>query len=461
MAPAMLLRLSPLPKRPSDEITPFIRKTATHGLRFLTNGRFRKIFFIKPTCYPLKRAKPGMHGHSVSSSATGRTRILAIDRLYSAEIQCFPGASLWARTGSRKQQGKTVRYRFAYLIPAIVLVASAVMAASGTALAEEEVQPPELGALVIGDPAGLAAATAVADCALAQTIIEGEMYLQGLLILDTCIEELRDAKLKAHYLHFRGTLLEFIRAHDRAIDDFERALDLDPENVAYAVSLGRAWLGREEYQRAQELLRSTLRLAPGNADVLSGLGTAWFKLGDTTRASAFIARALDISPDHVLALRDRGLMFLQTGALARAIEDFDHAMQKEPDRAELTLFRGIARRRLGEVKMALADFNHAAELDPNNTHVLVNRGTLFGELGRSDEAFADFTEAIDINPGTTGAWYGRGLLAARLAESDPEMLERARSDLKQAITIGPDSPHLAAAMAILVPDEPEEIKRRY
>lgn len=349
-----------------------------------------------------------------------------------------------------------MRYSFACLVVTISLAAGSV-----PGLAEEEMEPPFPALPPVLALEGLSVTSAVAECSLAQTIIEGKVYLPGLIILGTCIEDLRDPERKAHYLHVRGELLEHIRAYSRAIDDFERALELQPENVTFAVSLGRVWLTTDEDERALAIFRSTLRLAPGNADVLSGLGTGLFKLGDVTRASAFIARALDLDPDHVPALRDRGLIFLQSGAANRAIEDFDQALRGDPERPELILYRGMARRRLGEAEAALGDFNKAAELDPDSPRILVNRGLLLGEMDRTQEAFADFAEAIDINPGTADAWYGRGLLAARLGDGDTKMMERARSDLKQAITLDPDNRQLGAAMAVLARREPEEKKRRY
>ena len=232
------------------------------------------------------------------------------------------------------------------------------------ALDAEDVGGPPLSLTETLDAAGLNAVSAMADCHLAQTIIEDENYFQGLVIFETCIDELRDLELQSHYLHFRGALFERIGQHNRAIDDFSRAVKQQPENVTYAVSLGRAWLGLEENESALSLFRSTLRLGPRNADVLAGLGTAWLQSGETERAAAFLQRALEIDPDHVAALRDRGLASLYTGAPSRALADFDRAIALAPPDPDLYLYRGMARHRLAQSEAALEDFNRAANLDP-------------------------------------------------------------------------------------------------
>lgn len=356
--------------------------------------------------------------------------------------------------------GKAVRLDFHYIILTAMLAAGLAFG-SGTATAEEQMEVPEMAFPSNLGTAGLDAQNALAECRLAETIIaEGEV-LQGLLLLDTCVDELRDKRTLAHFAHFRGTMLNSIGVKARATDDLARALDLQPENIEYATSLGQAWLKREETDKALATFRNAMRLAPGNADVLSGLGTSWFEKGDLTRASAFIQRALDIEPGHPLALRDRGRMFLLSYQQSRAREDFTRALEAAPERWDLFLYRGIAYFHSGRIDEALADLNAADALAPNNPRILFNRGEVFGQTGRTEEAFADFTAAIDINPGTVEAWYGRGLLGARIAGDDPEAMKLARSDLKQAITLDPGNARLEAAMSILRPEEAEEDKRRF
>lgn len=378
------------------------------------------------------------------------------------QIQCLrPGFdNRRGRAGEPTPVGKSVRSRL-HLRILTTVIGTGLAFGAGAVQAEEQVEVPALTFPVELDSQGLAAQSAIADCRLAETIIQSGEHLQGLLIFETCIEELRDIKTQAHYLHFRGTTLDRIGVDSRAVADLERAVQLEPKSIDYALSLGQAWLKREDYDKALALFRGTLRLSPNDADVLSGIGSSWLQLGDLPRASAFIQRALDIEPDHALALRDRGLIFLLENAADRAFEDFDRAITSAPELWDLFLYRGIANFHGARIEAALEDFNQADKLHPDNPRILVNRGELLGQTGRTQEAFADFAAAIDINPGTVEAWYGRGLLGARIAGDDPEMMKQARSDLKQAITLDPGNARLEAAMSILHPAEPEEDKRRF
>lgn len=356
--------------------------------------------------------------------------------------------------------GGKVRSISQYLILATALCAGLVLAAR-PALAEEQMEVPGIAFPAELDAGGLAAQSAVGECRLAEVLIEQGETLQGLLILDACIENLRDVKVQAHYVHLRGRVLDKIGIDRRAMDDLQRATNLQPKNIEYALSLGQAWLKREESEKALATFRSALRLTPSDADALSGIGSSWLQLEDLSRASAFIQRALDIAPDHALALRDRGLIFMYGNATDRAIEDFNRAIKNAPERWDLFLYRGIANFRGANIEAALEDFSDADKRDPDNPRILANRGEILSQIGRTEEAFADFTMAIEINPGTAEAWYGRGFLRARIAGEDEEAMNIAHSDLKQAITLAPGNARLEAAMSILHPKEPEADKRRF
>lgn len=335
----------------------------------------------------------------------------------------------------------------------------------GPALAEEQMVPPSVSFPDELDKGALAAESAIAECRLAETMIGSGEIVPALILMDACIEVLRNVETKAHYVHFRGLTLDRIGVLKRATEDFERAVKLQPKTLEYSLSLGHSWLKREENEKAVSIFRSSLKLSPGNTEALAGLGSSWLALGDLPRASAFVQRALDANPDHIFALRDRGLIFLRNAQGLRAREDFDRALRGAPDLWDLHLYRGIANFRSGRPDEALKDFNTAASLDEDNPRVLVNRGAVLGQTGHIEEAFADFDAALEINPGTAEAWYGRGLLGARIAAQDPaaraDMMEQARVDLKQAITLDPGNARLDAAMSILHPEPVKEDKRRF
>lgn len=85
---------------------------------------------------------------------------------------------------------------------------------------------------------------------------------------------------------------------------------------------GRAWLLKDDYERALEDLNHALDLDPKLAEVWDNRGRVWFSRGEITRALEDFNQALRLDPRFVAALAGRGVTYLQLGRLAEADADF-------------------------------------------------------------------------------------------------------------------------------------------
>lgn len=306
---------------------------------------------------------------------------------------------------------------------------------------------------------GLSRETALAECQLAEEILQQEINLDVILMLDNCVGALLDNREKSHYLHLRGEVFGTIGMTDRAVADFTQASTLKPDKAAYKIALGLALLVLKDNEAAMAAIKSALRLDPDNADAMAAMGKAHYQSGSLAPAEAFLGRALEINPAHVPALVDRGRVLMHRGDILRAKGYFDQVLALTPDNAAALLQRGICLYRLGETEAALADLGTAAALDPNNHHIFANRAAILTRTGQDSLAIVDFDTALDINPGAGDALYGRGFLRQRLAGRDKEKMDAAHSDLRMAITVDPENDQLEAAMAILKPEEKSKRRR--
>ena len=71
---------------------------------------------------------------------------------------------------------------------------------------------------------------------------------------------------------------------NRALESFERALQLNPAYVPARLNAGNALLTLGNPTAAREQFREVLRQQPGNAVALNSLGLALFRLGKKTEA---------------------------------------------------------------------------------------------------------------------------------------------------------------------------------
>lgn len=167
--------------------------------------------------------------------------------------------------------------------------------------------------------------------------------------------------------------------HDRAIADFDQAIELDPR-------LAQAHYGRGDAYRAK---------------------------GDTKRAIADYDKAIGLSPKLSYAYIGRGLAHWQIADLGRAIADFDKAIALRPRVASVYFHRGNVHRVRNDNRRALADYDQAIRLNPNLEAAYINRGLVHLRLGQYERAIADYNVGLRSDQQRANPLFGRGVAKLR------------------------------------------------
>ncbi|WP_328494740.1 tetratricopeptide repeat protein [Streptomyces sp. NBC_00414] len=201
----------------------------------------------------------------------------------------------------------------------------------------------------------------------------------------------------AHTL--RGRELRYGGEHRQALEEYDRALELDPR-LAWA-HYGRGW---------------THQL-----------------LDDFPAALAALDRADELAPGTVWIIAARAETYRLAGRFEEAVADFDRAVALDPTDADPLTGRAVCRHALGRYDEALADFNRALGIEADNPWALVRRARLRRTRGEPDRAFADFDEAVRVAPNAHWVASERGD-AYRLADRP----EEAVTELTRALTLKPD-----------------------
>jgi tetratricopeptide (TPR) repeat protein len=108
-----------------------------------------------------------------------------------------------------------------------------------------------------------------------------------------------DDAAAAHYnvaaLYGRAVAWMRLGAHDRAIQDFDRAITIDPLFSDAFFGRGIAHLKARKYVAAVADFDANLKLSPRNAFALYGRGLANRSRGDAATSDADIAAAIQIN----------------------------------------------------------------------------------------------------------------------------------------------------------------------
>jgi tetratricopeptide (TPR) repeat protein len=196
---------------------------------------------------------------------------------------------------------------------------------------------------------------------------------------------------------------------------------------------GVAYYGKDDYDRAIVDYDQAIQLQPDLAKAYINRGLACYNKGDYNRAFADYDQAIQLRPDYALAYNNRGVAYTNKGDLDRAFADFDQAIQLQHDYAKAYNNRGVAHDDSGDLEQAIRDYDKAIELDPTLTRTYNNRGLAYYDSGDLEQAIRDYSEAIELDPDYANAYINRGV-----AHYDSGDLEQAISDYDKAIELNPD-----------------------
>ena len=245
---------------------------------------------------------------------------------------------------------------------------------------------------------------------------------------------------------------------DRAVESFERALTIEPDDLAALVWLvhvhvdldqpaeaerllarawashpgtpallyqgGRASLAARDYAAAVERLEEALRLNPAATVIHYPLAMAYRGLGDLDRTRVHLDRSGarsdgrgaegGVLSDPLMAEiytllrspqshRDLGLQAAERGDWREAARQFTLGARMAPENPVMRLNLGTALIRAGDAPAALTQLEAAASLDPGFAapHFLV--GTLLERSGRDAEAIERFRMAADADASMSAA----------------------------------------------------------
>ena len=201
------------------------------------------------------------------------------------------------------------------------------------------------------------------------------------------------------YLLGRYLLWKFIEEdRRRAVDHFNRAIQIDPTYAAAYAGLAHAWwmrgvfgplsmkeVGPPASAAARKALELDDRLAEAYAAQAYVQGMFdW----DWTGADETIRRAVELDPNSLDARYVYALLLMALGRLPEAITHIEHAAQLDPLSAQVHSTFGRLLYRARKFDEAVLHLNRAIELEPRNAGAYARLGDVYEQMGRYEDALA-------------------------------------------------------------------------
>ncbi|HOU13899.1 MAG TPA: tetratricopeptide repeat protein [Anaerolineae bacterium] len=238
--------------------------------------------------------------------------------------------------------------------------------------------------------------------------------------------------IQAADFQHRAAIYLSMGEYDKAIQEYGKALELDPTFTPAYYDRGLAHAQRQHYADAVADFSQVIALDPQHADAYYNRGLVYARQGAFAQALADYDQALDLHPDDALIYNSRGNVHYNTKDYAQAIADYDQAIFRDAAYADAYLNRGLAHAALEEYQRAIADYNQAIALNPESTIAYNYRGQAYARLQQYARALEDYTQAIALDPNFAVAYNNRGLCYVRLGQH-----AQAIAEYRQAVIANP------------------------
>lgn len=195
----------------------------------------------------------------------------------------------------------------------------------------------------------------------------------------------------------RGSVERALDDKPSALTSFERALSIDPKNVAAHVERAEIYASAGETERAIASARAAQRLAPISLYATSALARAYLRAGDCAAASGALDQldAATQRPSETGALRSE--IALQCVAGDKERPALEEALKKEPRSARI-MARLCALYRKDDPPRALEYCRRALEVEPDNADYATGYAAALVQARRFAEAVAILRQVIDRKP---------------------------------------------------------------
>ena len=208
-----------------------------------------------------------------------------------------------------------------------------------------------------------------------------------------------------------GLAWQALGIFDRAISEYERAIEANPDHPDARNNFGVALLRRGRHEEAIAQLEQAVALDPSNEKTWFNLGAACEAAGDHDRAAARFREALRLNPAYAEAHNSLGLNLMLAGRPAEAVPALREAIRLKPEFPEAHDNLGNALMLAGELGPAMNSFEQAARLRPNWAPPLLHMAQLL--IASPDAAARDGKGAVRL-----------AKRAAELTEyTDPEVID--------------------------------------
>lgn len=185
---------------------------------------------------------------------------------------------------------------------------------------------------------------------------------------------------------------------DRALAEFERAIEINPTLTAAHLGMADIYRMRQDYTRAEARYAQAAKLEPKNFDAQYFHGLMLHLLDRLPEAIQAYLRALTVKPNDFKANLNVATAYYQLDENAQALPYARRAVELNPEDGPARFNLGAVYAALDRHSDAVREYQQAAELMKLTPALLLNLADSLGKLQRFEEMANALTQAVKDEP---------------------------------------------------------------
>ncbi|MGA1865294.1 MAG: tetratricopeptide repeat protein, partial [bacterium] len=227
---------------------------------------------------------------------------------------------------------------------------------------------------------------------------------------------------------------------DKALQDFDKAIELDPLYANGYYSRGSLYYQKKEYDKAKETLYDTLSKSPDKASIiLNDLALYSLSSGNHKDAIDYLNEALAKDPDNEKTYLRLATVYQSSDQSDLAIDIIKKGIKKIPNSISLRTSLGMAYNRIKKYDYAIKEFSEALDkTDPDNSNLHFLMASTY--LQKKDDKKAEhfYKRAIQLDPNNSLAYNDLAWFYAERGQNLKQSLNLAEN----ADKLTPNNPYI-------------------
>ncbi len=233
--------------------------------------------------------------------------------------------------------------------------------------------------------------------------------------------------------------------YDRAIAEFESALQLNPKYFFALNNLGNVYGKKKNYPKAIAYFEKALKQKPDYSPAHYNLARGLHLMGKPDAAIASYRQAIRFNPYFEQAFFNLANLLLDARKPKEASTNFLRFLEMQPNHARARFGLGNAYTVQGQLDRAYAEYQQSAILDPAFVFPHVNMANIEMQKGNIESAIEIYNRLLVREPKLAGIHKNLGMIFYQFKKDR----EKAAFHFKESLRLDPNQPQAAAMRSIL------------